>query len=143
MLDNFQHGDNSKGVITYINWVMFVSASRVTDHILCDYDTVSRNAPHCWSFELRDTCTVQSTCSGTFSILVLLTNYYRSMKTNSSSDKVLPDDVSEPAPFHMRELDDDATILPKNTDIPTESPPPYEPTFVDIGSIRTDPHTSE
>jgi len=49
--------------------------------------------------------------------------------------------ANESSPFHMREIDDNVSVLPKDADIPPENHP-EDVTFVDIGSIQMDPNTS-
>ncbi|KAG6831244.1 hypothetical protein H0H87_005810 [Tephrocybe sp. NHM501043] len=45
--------------------------------------------------------------------------------------------MSEAGPLHMREIDEDVLILPPNTESSDEAP--SNATFVDLGSIQTDP----
>jgi hypothetical protein len=46
-----------------------------------------------------------------------------------------------PVPFHMSEVDSDVPILPGGTDASSEDQPEGA-TFVDIGSLQTDPKIS-
>lgn len=45
-------------------------------------------------------------------------------------------------PFHTSEVGDDVPILPEGTDVKVEDQP-QGVTFVDIGSIQTDPKISQ
>jgi hypothetical protein len=44
-------------------------------------------------------------------------------------------------PFHMNEVDDDMPILPEGTSVKAEDQP-ENATFVDVGTIQTDPKIS-
>lgn len=52
------------------------------------------------------------------------------------------DNKDSKPPLHMQEIDDDVPILPNDSDIPPEEQP-ENATFVELGSIQTDPKTSK
>jgi len=45
-------------------------------------------------------------------------------------------------PFHMSDVDSDVPILPEGTNVKPEDQP-EDATFVDIGTIQTDPRISQ